>query len=120
SLQGEYLPSVDLGLTLNAGYINYSAKDVTLGGVTYKGGSFGIVPVLAGVKYYFSPKAYAHGQLGAGFGTSSGSGTSFIYTPGVGFEISNAIDLLIKYVGYSQNGGNLNSIGARLAYNFGK
>ncbi len=119
SLQGELQPSVDLGFTLNAGYINYSGKDVRLGGVTYNGGSFGIVPVLAGVKYYFSPKVYGHGQLGAGFGTSSGSGTSFVYTPGVGFYISDNIDLLVKYVGYSQNGGNLNSIGARLAYSFG-
>jgi hypothetical protein len=75
---------------------------------------------LAGVKYYFSPKVYAHGQLGAGFGTSSGSGTSFVYTPGVGFHLSNSVDLLVKYVGYSRSGNTLSSIGARLAYNFGK
>ena len=112
SLQGEYKPADDLGLTLNAGYISYSAKD--------DGDNFGIIPTLAGVKYYFSPKVYAHGQLGAGFGTQTGSGTFFVYTPGVGFYISNSVDLLVKFAGYSKSGGTLNSIGARLAYNFGK
>lgn len=120
SLQGEYKPSDDLGLTLNAGYINYSGKKITFGGVTIDAGNFGIVPVLAGVKYYFSPKVYGHGQLGAGFGTSSGAGTSFAYTPGVGFILSKNIDLLVKYVAYSKNKETLSSIGARLAYNFDK
>src|SRR5687767_6374485 len=63
SLQGEYKPDVDLGLTLNAGYITYSGKDLPLIG---KVESFGLIPVLGGVKYYFGGGAYAHGQLGAG------------------------------------------------------
>jgi hypothetical protein len=112
SLQGEYKPASDLGLTLNAGYINYSAEG--------NGGNYGLIPVLAGVKYYFTPKVYGHGQLGAGFGTQSGSGTSFVYSPGIGAYISDKVDLLVKFVGNSQNGINLNSIGARLAYNFGR
>ncbi|MEP6594495.1 MAG: outer membrane beta-barrel protein [Ginsengibacter sp.] len=120
TLQGEYKPADDLGLTLNTGYINYSGKNITFNGVTIDAGNFGIIPFLAGVKYYFSPKAYAHGQLGAAFSTSSGGGTSFAYTPGVGFILSKNIDLLVKYVAYSKNKETLSSIGARLAYNFGK
>ena len=118
SLQGEIKVANDLGLTLNAGYMNYSAKDITIGGSTVNGGSFGVVPVLGGVKYYVSPKVYAHGQLGAAIGTSSGSSTSFAYTPGIGFMLSKNFDVLLKYVGYSRKGENLNSIGARLAYSF--
>lgn len=120
SLQGEYKASSDLGITLNAGYLTYSAKDITVNGVTFKSPDYGIVPVLAGFKYYFSPKVYGHGQLGASIGTSSGATTNFTYSPGVGFYITNNIDLLLKFTGISGNGGSLNSIGARLAYNFGK
>jgi len=120
SLQGEYKPAGDLGLTLNAGFINYFAKETTIAGVHINGKDFGIIPVMAGAKYYFSPKVYAHGQLGAGFGTTSGSGTFFTYTPGIGAYLSNKVDLMVKFVGYSKSGGTWNSIGARLAYNFGK
>jgi hypothetical protein len=120
SLQGEYNPADDLGLTLNTGYINYSGKNITFGGVTIDAGNFGVIPFLAGVKYYFSEKVYGHGQLGAAFSTSSGGGTSFAYTPGVGFILSKNIDVLVKYVAYSKNSETLSSIAARLAYNFGK
>ncbi|MEO6639032.1 MAG: hypothetical protein ABIN25_12200, partial [Ginsengibacter sp.] len=94
SLQGEYKVADDLGLTLNVGYMNYSAKDITVGGVTFNGGSFGVAPVLGGFKYYFSPKMYGHGQLGVGIGTSKGAGTSFAYSPGIGFMLSNNVDIL--------------------------
>ncbi|MEP6584818.1 MAG: outer membrane beta-barrel protein [Ginsengibacter sp.] len=118
SVQGEYKVADDFGLTLNAGYINYSAKDITVGGVNYNGGSFGIVPVLAGFKYYFSPKVYGHGQLGIGIGTSKGASSEFAYSPGIGFMLSRNFDILLKYLAYSANGGTLGSIGARVAYNF--
>ena len=122
SLQGEYKAADDFGITLNAGYMNYSAKDYTINGVTFNGGSFGIVPVMAGFKYYFSPKVYGHGQLGVSIGTSSGASSNFTYSPGIGFYVSDNIDLLLKFTGISggSGGGSLNSIGARLAYNFGK
>ena len=120
SLQGEYKASSDLGITLSAGYITYSAKDITVSGFTFKAPSYGIVPVLAGFKYYFSPKVYGHGQLGVSIGTSSGATSNFTYSPGIGFYVSNNIDLLLKFTGISGNGGSLNSVGARLAYNFGK
>src|SRR5688572_13397816 len=46
SLQGEYKADDELGLTLNAGYLTFSKEANTVN-------SFGIVPVLGGVKYYF-------------------------------------------------------------------
>ena len=119
SLQGEYKAAEDFGITLNAGYLNYSGKDDFLG--TSIKFNTGLVPILAGFKYYFTPKVYGHGQLGISIFTDSGSGSFFTYSPGVGFYVSDAIDILIKYTGISggKGGGNLNSIGARLAYNFG-
>jgi hypothetical protein len=116
SLQGEYKASSDLGITLNAGYLTYSGKTIS----GFKFPAYSIVPVMAGFKYYFSPKVYGHGQLGVSIGTSSGATSNFTYSPGIGFYISNNVDLLLKYTGISASGGSFNSIGARLAYNFGK
>ena len=125
SAQIEHKVASDLGLTLNAGYITFSN---TVSGDKYH---FSEIPVLAGVKYWFSPKVYAHGQLGAIFnstkfpsslGGGTYSSTGFGYSPGVGFLISNNVDLLIKYVGNSvsnknsgYSGGTASTLGARLA-----
>jgi opacity protein-like surface antigen len=131
SAQVEHKVSTDMGLTLNAGYLYYSNKNT----IPYKY-HFSVIPVLAGVKYWFSPKVYVHGQLGAAFNSTKVNNnstnqtitsTGFAYSPGVGFMISNNIDLLIKYFGNSVGkdsnsgiaGGTFNSFGARLAYNFG-
>lgn len=122
SVQGEYKPDTDLGLTLNAGYITYSGKKVNLPVLgSYKYPSFGLIPVLAGVKYYFGGGAYAHGQLGIGMGTDEGQGSNFMYAPGLGYMFAPGLDAELKYVGLSSKGentGSLNSIGLRLAYNF--
>lgn len=122
TLQGEYKPDVDLGLTLNAGYITYSGKKVNLPIIgNYKYSSFGLVPVLAGVKYYFGGGAYAHGQLGIGIGTDKGQGSNFMYSPGIGYMFAPGFDAEVKYVGLGNKGentGSANSVGLRLAYNF--
>ena len=116
SVQIEHKISQQTGLTLNIGYISYSVKS-SLGS-----GHTAFIPVLAGVKQYFSPSIYGHAQLGASFGSGSGGGTYFTYSPGIGFVISKNIDALVKFVGISggSGGGSLNSIAVRLAYNFGQ
>lgn len=111
SAQAEFKPANNYGLTLNAGYISYTYK------ASAGGGSGGFIPVLAGVKYTFSPKVYGHAQLGASF-PSSGGTTSFTYSPGIGFQLSKEIDALIKYTGMSSAGYTYGSLGLRLAYNF--
>ena len=123
SLQGEYKADTDLGITLNAGYITYSGKEVTfpqpIG--TIKMESFGLIPILAGVKYYFGGGAYAHGQLGIGMGTDEGQGSNFMYSPGIGYMFAPGLDAELKYTGLSSSGentGSANSVGLRLAYNF--
>ena len=114
SAQAEHMTLDKLGLTLNVGYLTYSLKSA------YGSGSFGLVPVLAGAKVYFTPKVYGHAQLGVSFGTSGGGGTNFTYSPGIGAYISNNIDFLLKYVGVSGTGSSFNTIAARFAYTFGK
>lgn len=112
SAQAEFKPSNSYGLTLGAGYINYTYK------ANAGGGSGGFIPLLAGVKYGFSPKVYGHAQLGASFPARGGT-TNFTYSPGIGFQLSKEIDALIKYTGMSAANYTYGSLGLRLAYNFG-
>lgn len=112
SLQYENRPSSDIGLTASAGYLNYSIKK------DYGSGNVGFVPLMGGLKYYFSSSAFLHAQLGAAVGTKEGQGTSFAYSPGVGFRLSPNIDLTVKYQGISNSGGSLENVGARLGLSF--
>ncbi|HRD57535.1 MAG TPA: outer membrane beta-barrel protein [Ferruginibacter sp.] len=110
SVQAEYNLDEQLALTLNAGYLNFSGKDGW--------GSVGQIPVMGGIKYTFQGNIYAAAQLGASFSTESGGGTSFVYTPGIGYKFSPNFDALLKYQGWSQNSSNSGTVGLRLAYNF--
>lgn len=104
-----------LSIPITAGYTNMSRKD------EWGGGSFGYIPAKAGLKYFFSTTgsgAYALAEAGAAFGTNSGSGTSFVYSPAVGYAWSNGLDLGAKYEGLSKDGSNTGYVGLRLAYGF--
>ena len=137
SLQIENKPSVDLGLTLNIGFLSYGNFNFQIQNSTNYILRYNIIPLLAGLKYYVSPKVYLHGQLGASFATlkfpnQNFTNTSFTYSPGIGFMVSQDVDFLIKYMGISNsialfdNNGNFyynqtaNTFGMRLAYTFGK
>ena len=112
-----------LNFTASAGYLSFTGKDIgTIGGVTLKYPNAAAIPVKAGVRYFLAENFYAGGELGAAFGTSNGSGTSFIYTPNIGVEFpvadKSTIDLGARYEAWSNN-GTARFIGLRLAYNFG-
>lgn len=111
-LQADFAAAEGLKITLSGGYENYSAKS------SYGGGSFGIIPVLAGAKFALgSDKVYGHAQLGYAFSTQSGGGGAFAYAPSIGYYFSPNFDGSIKYLAYS-NHGTVGEIGVRLAYNF--
>ena len=100
-----------LSIPITAGYTNVSRKD------SYGGGSFGYIPVKAGLKYFFNDSgagAYGLAEAGAAFATASGGGTSFVYSPAIGYSWSNGLDLGAKYEGYDGGG----YVGLRLAYGF--
>jgi hypothetical protein len=137
SVQGEYKPARMLGITVNAGYMDYFGT--TYDGASYK--DFRYWPVMGGLKLYMGERAYVHGQAGAGFGTQD-LGNSFWYGGGVGVNLTKSIDVEIKYTGWKQSeiemtetgggtgnggsgnggyggyGGHYSTIGLRLAYSF--
>jgi phosphate-selective porin len=130
SIQGDYNVDPTLAITLNAGYIDFLGKDQTItypgvGNVTVKHADFGLIPVLAGIKYSFTPQLYGSAQLGVSFSTEKNGGSNFTYAPGIGYKFSDNFDILAKYTGYSvksSGSGNgsssLNTAGVRLAYTF--
>jgi hypothetical protein len=115
--QAEYLASNKVGITLNSGYINYFGKRFDLPGYgSLKRESFGQIPVLAGIRYYFIKDIYVSGQLGISQVTK-GAGAGFTYAPGIGFKFS-VLDATVKYMGVAFNGVTLSTVGVRVAYTF--
>lgn len=109
-LQGEYVASDKLGLTVSAGYVNFVAKS------GFSSGD-GIIPVLGGARYYFTEKVFGSAQAGVSFATGGG-GTWFTFAPGVGFRINDNIDIMAKYQSATKDGVNLSFAGIRFGYKF--
>ena len=113
SAQGNFSVAHDMALTLYAGYINYSLKQI------YGSGSQGYIPVLGGVEFDFAPNIFGSGQLGLTF-YSKGGGSAFTYSPGIGFRLSRNFSALLKYTAQSKGGATSSAVGLRAAYKFGK
>ena len=106
--------------TVSAGYENFLYKSeykdfLKLGGIDRSGEGF--VPVKVGIKYYIENGFFAEGQLGAVFGTRSGSGTAFAYSPGVGYTFDGGFEAGVRYEGWSHD-GTVSQVALRLAYRF--
>lgn len=95
---------------LSLGYTSFSAKN---SGINYD-----FVPLKAGAKFFVAENVYVSGELGAGFETQSGGGTTFLYAPGVGYASDRGLDLGLRYEGASRNGGSLGQVALRIAYGF--
>lgn len=117
TVQGEYPAADKVGITLSAGYLSFAGKTFEFLGEKYKNEAQGVIPVLAGAKYYFTDNIYGHAQIGLSF-FNHGVGSAFTYSPGVGIRASENVDVLVKYQGASKNGSTASFIGARVAYRF--
>ena len=112
SAQADIAIDKDAAITINAGIIELIGKKINN---NVKNRSIALIPLLVGVKYYFTPVVYGSAQLGTTVFTNSGGGSRFTYVPGLGFKLDKNIDLLVKYTGLSDAGG---IFGARVAYVF--
>ena len=85
-------------------------------GLKFKGAT--IIPVRVGIKYFLTGSVYTNLQAGLAFIGGYGTGTSFSYSPQLGYEFQTnsgkSIDLTLKYDAYTK--GSLSSFGLRLAY----
>jgi hypothetical protein len=108
--QAEYMVAPKFGVTLNAGYINFSGENNIE--------SVGQIPVLAGGRFYFVKDIYVSGQLGVSILTGGDDSESgFTYAPGIGAKFS-VLDVTLKYTSTSINSFNFSNVGLRVAFNF--
>jgi opacity protein-like surface antigen len=110
--------ATNLNFTGSAGYLKFSNDSDDI--IEY---SVAAIPVKAGLRYYFAENFYGAGELGAAFYTGDNSTTAFAYAPGIGveFPVANkaAIDLGVRYEGWSANSRTNSFVGIRAAFNFG-
>ncbi|GAC1389153.1 MAG: hypothetical protein NVSMB45_19030 [Ginsengibacter sp.] len=122
SAQLEYDFAERFGATLTAGYLNFSYKTV------YNRGNQGFVPVLAGVRFYISQRAFLNLRAGTAFATSSivdaannvnlKAGSYFAYSPGIGHKFGKKMEGEFKCLGISNSAHqHVNSYELRFAYN---
>lgn len=129
-----YYPLNDMiTLTGTAGYMTFSGKEYTVGTAKVKAGSWNMVPVVVGGRYYFSPasasfRLYGGFDMGLIFGSytvpsqtffgvtvggGSASTTDFTYQPMLGF-VANNWDIAVRLLGVA----NANTLAARIGYIF--
>ncbi|RNI36652.1 hypothetical protein EFY79_10005 [Hanamia caeni] len=110
-LQADFGVASTTFITLSGGYEGYSWKG---------GGSSGIIPLLAGAKFFFGEanKLYGHAQLGYAFSSKGGGGGAFAYAPSLGYYVNPNFDIALKYLASSKNESTVGSLNVRFAYNF--
>ena len=101
-LQAEHFFSSNVSGTLHTGYFNFSGKDGVDG--------FGMIPVLAGIRYYPSTTFFIGGRLGLGILTEGGEKTAFNYEPQIGFN-GKKVQVALGYNARPQDGFTLSHIG---------
>jgi hypothetical protein len=124
----QYGLSPQVALTLTSGYYNFFGKNVP--GLNEKYQSLGMVPIKAGVKYFFTQNLYVAGEAGVGIETktfayqgeaddlASQTHTKLLLTPGIGWADKHW-DVGVRYENYSGQDTNYGLVGLRLAYGFG-
>jgi opacity protein-like surface antigen len=131
SLQAEYKIGEVVAITLDAGYLTFSGKTqarivnydlITLQPIyaNVKLATINQIPVMAGARLYFTENLYVGAQAGITFFSASGSKSSsaFTYAPGIGYNLTPHLDLMIKYQAYNKSSITTAFLGARLAYSF--
>lgn len=108
-----------LAFTLTAGYMSLQVKDElkpTLGEERE------FLPVKAGAKYYFGNTFFGEGELGASIALEDEDETAFAYAPGIGVTLpvaeKTAIDLGVRYEGWTKDAGNIDQVGLRAVVKF--
>ncbi len=103
-----------LSIPITTGFTSTLNKDI--GSIKIPNTNY--VPLKAGLKYFLNDTgagAYGLAEACAAFGISSGGGTTFVYSPAIGYAFNNGLDLGVKYEGFNTNSG---YVGVRLAYGF--
>lgn len=113
--------ATNIDISLSAGYMAFSQKASlnTPSEVSIDKGSFTFIPFKGGVRFRLNKGFYVEPQAGytqTKIKDQEGAGY-FTYAGNIGYLISRAIDIAVRYESVSRTGGNLNFAGLRIAYN---
>ena len=111
----QYDVGSNFAYTLTSGYYNFFGKQPDNSNYRYP--SWGVVPLKAGIKAFFSPNLYFGAEAGAGFETNGGGSTKLILSPALGFA-NKTWDVGARYENFSGQGNNYGLVGLRVAYAF--
>ena len=121
SVKYEHPVATSTFVTLSAGYQRFffdgDVKDA-LKAVGIDKSGVGVIPVKAGLKYYFSEGFFGEAQAGAAFSTESNGNTSFVYAPGIGYTFAGGFEAGVRYEGYSSDGNNQGMAALRVGFRF--
>lgn len=117
SVKYEYPVAQDVFVTASAGYngwlIKHEYSDFDGAKKVYS-----FVPLKAGIKGYLQEGFFLEGQVGASiYAGSNGKGTSFIYSPGLGYTFPSGFEAGVRYEAWAKD-GTASQVGLRLGYRF--
>lgn len=119
----QYQISRKFAATLTSGYYTFSyihLDDARPYGSTAPYGpdfNFQMVPVKAGLKYYYILGGYCELEAGAGFANKLESGTKLLVSPGAGYSLRRW-DFNVRYENFSGQGINTGMIAINCCYKF--
>ena len=94
-VQGEYMFSANFSGLGSIGYTHYLEKDDS-------GADGGIVPILAGIRFYPAPEFFVGAKAGVAISTSKGGGSAFNYLPHIGYN-SESFQISLGYDAWTKN-----------------
>lgn len=108
--------------TLNTGYTHYFSYH-TMGQIVTPASIFvgeiekdlELIPIKAGLNYFFDKQLYL--GFDAGIGIETNGNSSFVYAPAIGMAMKNGLDLSLKYEEFS-NYSRSGQVALRVAYRF--
>jgi hypothetical protein len=131
-VQADIPVATQLFVTLDAGYNNIFAKELTIGSTAIKGTDIQVLPVKAGLKFFPAGNFYVQGEAGAAFvlnkkDIGANNSVAFAYAPQLGYQFplsgSNFIDAGVRCEGTTKlssanTDSKLNFVALRIAYGF--
>lgn len=116
-LQPEYALSQKFSLYGSAGYTSFFGKSIDLGeGGKYDVPNAGLIPILAGARFYPAPQFFIGAKAGIGLLSSDGeSESAFNYQPQVGYN-AKKFEVNLGYNSLSKDGQSLSNLSLSILY----
>lgn len=103
-----------ISLTLTTGYYGFIGKENDALGNQL---SSDLIPLKAGVKFFFGNTFYLQPEVGVSFATKKNYGNPFTYAPSLGYA-NNKWDFALRYEGFEYENVSNGMVAFRVAYAF--